>query len=150
MSDRLQRLEDLEAIRQLVAKYNFAFDTRDLPAYLECWIEDGYVERRNSKPACRGHAQLAALARDFPVNGRHISTDLSIDLDGDRATMKHYLLYLDMGPPCEVSMFGIWNDVVVRTASGWKFAQRIFDPLTIRASELSPDFMAVVERAEHE
>ena len=149
MEDRLQRLEDLEAIRNLVAKYNFAFDTQDVDTYLTCWIEDGFVERRNSKPSCRGHAQLAALVRDFPVKGRHISTDLVITLDGDQATMKHYLLYLDMGPPCEVSMFGVWNDTVVRTADGWKYKERIFDPLAIRDSEVSPEFMAVVERAEH-
>jgi hypothetical protein len=148
MEDRLRRLEDLEAIRDLVARYNFAFDDRDVDAYLECWVEDGFVERRNSKPSCRGHAQLAVLARDFPVNGRHVSTDLVIDLDGDTATMKHYLLYLDMGPPCEVSMFGVWHDVAVRTSAGWKYKERIFDPLTIRESEVSPEFMTAVKKAE--
>lgn len=145
---RLQRLIDLEDIRQLVARYNFAFDERDDAAYLECWVKDGFVERRNSKPSCRGHAQLAALARDFPVNGRHVSTDLVIDLAGDEARMRHYLLYLDMGPPCEVSMFGVWNDKVVRTPTGWKFSERIFDPLTIRQSEVSAEFMAAVEAVE--
>ncbi|MEA3012555.1 MAG: hypothetical protein QOD42_1100 [Sphingomonadales bacterium] len=142
---KLQRLIDLEDIRQLVARYNFAFDERDDEAYIECWVEDGFVERRNSKPSCRGHAQLAALARDFPVNGRHVSTDLVIDLDGDEASMRHYLLYLDMGPPCEVSMFGVWNDKVVRTPTGWKFKERIFDPLTIRESEVSQEFMTAVD-----
>lgn len=147
-AEKLQRLIDLEDIRQLVARYNFAFDERDEVAYLDCWTEDGFVERRNSKPSCRGHAQLAALVRDFPVEGRHISTDLVIDLAGDEATMRHYLLYLDMGPPCEISMFGVWNDKAVRTASGWKYKERIFDPLTIRESEVSPEFMAAIEALE--
>lgn len=149
MTDKtLQRLVDLEEIRQLVARYNFAFDGRDVAAYLECWVEDGFVERRNSKPSCRGHAQIGALCRDFPVKGRHLSTDLVINLDGDRATIRHYLLYLDMGPPCDISMMGIWNDTVVRTADGWKFQERIFDPLTIRDSEVSEEFMSSVEAAE--
>lgn len=147
-TDKLQRLLDLEDIRQLVARYNFAFDERDVAAYLDCWVEDGFVERRNSKPSCRGHAQLAALVRDFPVDGRHVSTDLVIDLNGDEAIMRHYLLYLDMGPPCEVSMFGVWNDKVVRTPGGWKYKERIFDPLTIRESEVSEAFMTKVEAFE--
>src|SRR3546814_9574027 len=100
----LRRLADIEEIRQLVAKYNLAFDSRDEDGYVACWTEDGYVERRNSKPSCRGHVQLAALARDFPVNGRHITTDLVIDVNCDTAEMKNYMLYLDMGPPCEISM----------------------------------------------
>jgi hypothetical protein len=146
-SEAVQRLHDYEAIRQLVAKYNFAFDSRDERAYIACWTEDGFVERRNSKPSCRGHAQLAALARDFPVNGRHVTTDLVIDLDGDRAEMKNYMLYLDMDPPCEVSMFGVYYDKLVRTAEGWKFSERIFEPHVIRESETSAAFMAVVEAA---
>jgi hypothetical protein len=144
---QLQRLLDLEEIRQLVAKYNFAFDGRDEAAYVACWTQDGFVERRNSKPSCRGHAQLAALARDFPVNGRHITTDLVIDLQGDNAEMKNYMLYLDMGPPCEVSMFGVYFDKLVRTNEGWKFSERIFEPHTIRESETSAAFMSVVEDA---
>lgn len=147
-SAKLQRLVDLEDIRDLVARYNFAFDERDVDAYLACWTEDGFVERRNSKPSCRGHAQLAALVRGFPVEGRHISTDLVIDLEGDIATMRHYLLYLDMRPPGEISMFGVWNDVVVRTPDGWKFKERIFDPLTIRPSEVSSEFMDAVSTDE--
>ena len=146
-SHKVQRLLDLEEIRLLVAKYNFAFDTRDERSYLECWTEDGFVERRNSKPSCRGHAQLAALARDFPVNGRHLTTDVLIELDGDHATMRNYMLYLDMGPPCEVSMFGVYHDKLVRTAEGWKFSERIFDPHTIRPSETSEAFMSAVSLA---
>ena len=144
---KLRHLADLEEIRQLVAKYNFAFDSRDEAAYIACWTEDGFVERRNSKPSCRGHGQLAALARDFPVNGRHITTDLIIDVNGDEAEMKNYMLYLDMGPPCDVSMFGVYFDKLVRTSEGWKFRERIFEPHVIRESEKSPEFMSAVETA---
>lgn len=147
-SEKLQYLLDLEDIRRLIARYDFAFDGRDEDSYAECWVEDGFVERRNSKPSCRGHDQLRALVRDFPVNGRRVTTNILIDIDGDEARIRNYLLYLDMGPPCEVSMFGIWNDKVVRTAAGWKFKERIFDPLTIRDYEVSPEFMTAVEKFE--
>jgi hypothetical protein len=140
-STQLQRLLDIEEIRQLTAKYNLAFDSRDAEAYIQCWVEDGFVERRNSKPSCRGHAELAALARDFPVNGRHMTTDLIIEPHGDHAVMRSYMLYLDMGPPCEINMFGIYFDKLIRTAGGWRFTERIFEPHTIRPSETSAEFL---------
>src|SRR3546814_3330437 len=144
-SGELRRLAEIEDIRKRVAKYNLAFDSRDEDGYVAFWTEDGYVERRNSKPSCRGHVQLAALARDFPVNGRHITTDLVIDVNGDTAEMKNYMLYLDMGPPCEISMFGVYFDKLVRTPEGWKFKERIFEPHVIRESETSEVFMSAVE-----
>jgi len=148
MDPKLQELLDKEAIKELVARYNFAFDSRDVDAYLACWVEDGFVERRGSQPSCRGHAQLAALCRDFPIKGAHTCTDFIFEIDGDRATTRHYQMYYDLGPPCVVSMFGIWNDKLVRTSQGWKFVEKIFDPLTIRESEVSPEFFAKMDRIE--
>ena len=148
LDPKIQELLDREAIRELVARYNFAFDSRNVDAYLDCWVEDGFVERRNSKPSCRGHAQLAALVKGFPINGAHMCTDFIFEIDGDEAKTRHYQLYLDMGPPCTVSMFGIWNDRLVRTSDGWKFTEKIFDPMTIRDSEVSDDFFAVMKTFE--
>lgn len=145
---KLQYLLDVEEIRRLIARYDFAFDGRDEVAYLECLVEDAFVERRNSKPSCHGHDQLRALVRDFPITGRRVTTNILIDIDGDLARVRNYLLYLDMGPPCAVSMFGVWNDTVVRTESGWKFKERVFDPMTIRDYEVSSEFMTTVEKFE--
>jgi hypothetical protein len=137
----LQRLADHEDIRELLAKYDRAFTARDVSAYLECLTEDCHIERRDSEPSCTGHEELANLVRDFPVSGFRVSTGLEIDLRGDEASMRHFLLYIDKGPPCEISMFGTWFDELVRTKQGWKFRERIFEPLVIRASELSAAFM---------
>lgn len=137
-------LRDIEQIRKLIAVYNFAFDTRDEAGFTACWTEDGFAERHNSELQHRGHAQLAALVRDFPVDGRHLTTDLIIDLHGDTATTRSYMLYLDMGPPCEISMFGVYNDELVRVDGTWKFRRRSFVPHTIRPSEVAAGFMDAV------
>lgn len=137
-------LRDIEQIRKLVAVYNFAFDARDEAGFTSCWTEDGFAERHGSELQHRGHAQLAALVRDFPVNGRHLTTDLIIDVDGDSATLRSYMLYLDMGPPCEISMFGVYNDELVRVDGVWKFRRRSFVPHSIRSSEVAPGFMEAV------
>ena len=147
MKEKLQYLLDHEEIRQLAAKYVFAFDTRDEEAYVSCWTEDGFVERRGYQPTWQGHEQLAALVRVFPVEGRHLTTDLLIKVEGDRATMKSYLLYLDMKQPCEVSMVGVYDDILVRTSEGWKFEARSFEYHTIRESETSEEFTSAMQVA---
>lgn len=135
----LRLLLDIEQIKQLVAKYNFAFDNQDEAGYLACWTPDGYFERYNSRPRARGHVELAALVREFTVVGRHISSDFVIEVSGDTAVSENYCIYLDMKSPCEISMVGSYRDKLVRTAEGWKFSERIFEPYTLRESEANFD-----------
>lgn len=146
--EKFQYLIDHEEIRQLAARYVFAFDTRDEQAYINCWTEDGFSERMHYTPNFRGHDQLATLVRVFPVEGRHLTTDHVIDVTGDTAKMKSYLLYMDMEKqPCEISMIGVYYDDLVRTADGWKFKQRSFEVHTIRESEVSQDFGSALQVA---
>ena len=46
---RLDRLESLDAIRQLAAKYSLALDMRDLDALVNLFAEDIRIGRYNSK-----------------------------------------------------------------------------------------------------
>jgi hypothetical protein len=132
----LKRLLDLEAIRDLNARYNHAFDNRQGELFASFWTEDCFGQRKNSEPKMKGRAAMAASAENWPVDGRHISTEAVIQLDGDSATQTIYCLFLDMAPPCEVSMFGIYEDKLVRTSEGWKFSERIFEPLYLRPSDV--------------
>lgn len=117
-------MDDIEAIKQLTHRYNLAFDYGDVEAYLACWTEDGFFERSNAGRAYQGHEQLDELIRTFPVDGRHISTNFIVDVDGDAATASSYLLYLDKATDFAVSMFGVYADKLVKTSAGWKFSER--------------------------
>jgi hypothetical protein len=117
-------MDDTEAIKQLTHRYNLAFDYGDVESYLECWTPDGFFERSNAGRGYRGHAELDELIRTFPVDGRHISTNFIIEVDGDRGKASSYLLYLDRAAGFAVSMFGVYDDTLVKTDSGWKFSER--------------------------
>jgi hypothetical protein len=117
-------MDDTEAIKQLTHRYNLAFDYGEVDAYLDCWTADGFFERSNAGRSYRGHAELDELIRTFPVDGRHISTNFIIEVDGDGAKASSYLLYLDKDADFSVSMFGVYDDTLVRTESGWKFSER--------------------------
>lgn len=117
-------MDDIEAIKQLTARYNLAFDDINVDGWLATWTDDGFFERSNAGRSYQGHAQLAQLIAEFPVKGRHVTTNFIIDVDGDTASMSCYLTYLDPAQNFAVVMFGVYDDEVVRTSSGWKFSSR--------------------------
>lgn len=117
-------MDDIELIKRLSSRYNLAFDYVDIDAYIECWAEDGFFERSNAGRSYRGHDQLRELLSTFDVDGRHITTNFIIDVDGDAAKQSAYLLYLDKADNFSVSMFGVYSDELVKTADGWKYSSR--------------------------
>lgn len=117
-------MDDFEAIKQLTALYNRAFDDLDVPGYLATWTEDGFFERSNAGRSYQGHAQLTQLINSFPVKGRHVTSDFVISVDDDRAEQSCYLSYLDVAQAHKLVMFGVYTDELVRTADGWKFSSR--------------------------
>lgn len=118
-------MDDIEAIKQLSSRYNLAFDYQDVEGYLACWTEDGFFERSNAGRGYRGHEELRELLTTFPVDGRHITTNFIIDVDGDAARQSAYLAYLDKAEGFQVNMFGVYSDQLVRTDGGWKYASRL-------------------------
>jgi hypothetical protein len=117
-------MDDIEAIKQLTARYNRAFDSTDVGGYLATWTEDGFFERSNAGRSYQGHEELRELVSTFPVDGRHVTSDFIITVDGDRAESSSHLMYLDREQGFSVVMFGIYADEVVRTDEGWKFRSR--------------------------
>jgi hypothetical protein len=134
---KMQRLVDLEEIRQLNARYNHAMDARNRDAYAACLTPDAQGGRYGTDIRQNGREAITEMAVTFPVEGRHMCTDTVVEIDGDEATQKIYCLYLDMGPPFDVSMFGLYHDKLVRTSEGWKFSQRFFQPFYLRPSEVT-------------
>jgi pimeloyl-ACP methyl ester carboxylesterase len=116
-------VDDIEAVKQLVARYNLAFDYGDVEGYLATWTEDGLFHRSTALRSYQGHDALRELITTFPVQGRHLSTNFVIDVDGDRATASSYLLYLSADGYQPV-MFGVYADELVRGADGWRFSVR--------------------------
>lgn len=117
-------MDDIEAIKQLSSRYNLAFDYGDVDAYLACWTSDGFFERSNAGRSYQGHDELRELLTTFPVDGRHITTNFLIEVNGDTARQSAYLIYLDKAENFAVNMFGVYSDELVRADDGWKYASR--------------------------
>ena len=133
MSDfeaRLRRLEDLEAIRALIAEYRRALDEKDFPAYAELFGDDGEFVADGGIQA-RGRDEILAMLAELQRAGaltlaagddRHLVANIEIALDGDSATASSTWVYLTRADG--LAMVGRYADTLRRTADGWRFARR--------------------------
>ncbi|MDX1383576.1 MAG: nuclear transport factor 2 family protein [Thermoanaerobaculia bacterium] len=129
MSDleaRVRRLEDVEAIRRLKARYCFACDAGyDVEALAELFTEDavwdgGALGVAEGREAIRRFFERAPQAMSFAV---HMVTNPLIEIDGDTATGAWYLLQAATHAPSESAVWGSarYDEEYVRTETGWKF-----------------------------
>lgn len=123
-------VEDRLDILALNAKYNWASYDRDPEAYADCYTPDGVYESANTGSRNEGREQLAAgmaAARDSAWSMGHISADALIEIDGDTARQRVFvLLYRRESPTGENQFFatGWYDDHLVRTPDGWRYRHR--------------------------
>src|SRR6516225_9107580 len=120
-------LEDKDAIRELLSEYCFRMDEFRFDELAALFTEDGEWVARYAR--ARGPAEIAALmARNIPAapKRKHFILNSLIRLAGDRATARtSYLVVLQAaGQGLVPSVAGTYEDVLVRTAAGWRFQER--------------------------
>jgi hypothetical protein len=130
---RLAALEDREAIRLVLRDYGQTLDERRFDDFGRLFANDGeYV----AGPATtRGPAQIAdGLRRSFASNALglgepnfHVLFNERIELAGDRATATSQSFFVAPGPDGapHIVMMASYEDGLVRTAEGWRFARRV-------------------------
>ena len=97
LEERITRLEDIEAIKQLKVKYSHICDDDHNPATIaSVFVEDGIWESPDFGKA-RGHAEIQALFQKFKdmfdFSQQYMMNPL-IEVNGDTATGTWYI----MGP----------------------------------------------------
>ena len=132
-------LADRVEILELLGRYAHAIDSGDGEAYAGCFTDDGVIALRSSGLHVEGRDALVVFAReDHARSGaaRHLSNSPIIEGDGDRATMRVYLLRLNhdrsqherrgLGP------VGVYHDTLRRSGGRWRFERRevFIDPQT--------------------
>jgi uncharacterized protein (TIGR02246 family) len=133
VEERLQALEDREAIRALLATYRRALDEKDFEAYADLFGDDG--EFVADGRTFRGRAEILAMLAEFQATGaltkaagddRHLVANVEIGVDGDRATARSTWVYLTRGAGDEpqLALVGHYEDELRRTTAGWRFARR--------------------------
>lgn len=133
IEDRIRRLEDIESIRQLKARYCQACDDDHNPdAVAACFISDGLWEGAGIGVHARGHAAIREYIGGVRASGRvnnpaHMVMNPVIAVDGDEASghWRFVMMYADRSDPATVHfhrIIGVYEDEYVRTSSGWLMA----------------------------
>lgn len=132
---------DYIAIQQLVNRLNFALDycTNEGQDFADLFTEDGQyiIDQGGGNISVRSHDQLAALAGGPTCDSRrtvpssyilHLSESLVIEPEGEGARGMSYAIYpANHGNYLNnetAGQLGIYHDVYVRTAEGWKIKSR--------------------------
>jgi ketosteroid isomerase-like protein len=129
MADRLQRLEDLEEIRQLFIDYGHHLDSGNFAAYGELFADDGEV-LLGPVGRAKGPAAIEALMRKTMEGARgssfHIVSNPIIELQGDQATTEVMwtVVARDEEDNATVTMLGRHRDTLVREGQRWRFLRR--------------------------
>jgi ketosteroid isomerase-like protein len=122
--------EDQLEIQGLVARYNHAVDGGEGPAFAATFTPDGVLDAGHL--VVEGHEALATFAAGLPTSfhaPRHITTNLVMEGDGDRATVRAYVqMYVLAGEPPrpELSVSGKYHDELEKVGDRWVFTRRVF------------------------
>jgi uncharacterized protein (TIGR02246 family) len=137
---RIDRLESLDAIRQLPAKYALTLDMRDIDAMVTLFPEDVRVGKDASGRAALRAYMDATLRSPFTGTSHHIGGHIIEFDDPDHA---HGIVYsknehetpVENGPDEWVIMQMMYADDYMRVGGRWHFARRL--PLYWYATDLN-------------
>jgi hypothetical protein len=114
--------QDYIDIEQLYATYNHAIDSGDAQAWAGTFTPEGTFNK------FVGHDQLVGFIQQWKekmngANRRHWNTNLSIRPSTDGASASVFLMLVDVSTKSIVAT-GMYNDTLVKTASGRRFKSR--------------------------
>jgi len=135
LAARVDRLESIEAIRQLAGKYSLSLDMRDLDAHVNLFAPDIRVGRRGT-----GRAALKAwvdetLREQFTGTSHHVGQHIIEFIDPDHAVGVVYSKNEhETGPEWVIMQMLYWDDYE-RIDGRWFFRRR--QPLYWYATDLN-------------
>src|SRR6201996_2701295 len=125
----MNKLEDKDDIRELLARYCFLLDGYHLREFAALFAADGEWISRNG--TAKGPAAIERLLRGLvpePAPGarrKHFTTNIIIELSGDRATVvSNFLVVRDSPGGPVIAVAGTYDDTVVKIGGKWKFRSR--------------------------
>ncbi|HLG67683.1 MAG TPA: nuclear transport factor 2 family protein [Acidimicrobiales bacterium] len=116
-------MDDLDQIRDLMARYAHYYDTGRAEEWAGLFTEDGSITIGDAPPTAGRDALLAMAAAVVPRSRHHFIVNEAIDVDGDRARGESSLL-LSQGQPPTFVMAGRYDDELVKVAGQWLFRSR--------------------------
>jgi ketosteroid isomerase-like protein len=124
-------MSDEFAIQQTLNTYSYSATTGDLEAMVATYAPDGVWEVPGIGALCTGHAEILAASQGIAGSIEYIvqmNSPALIEVDGDTATAQSIIRECGKyaGRDTCLEVLGLYDDKLVRTAEGWRFAKRTF------------------------
>lgn len=125
-----------QACTDLISHYAWLNDERRFDELAALFTDDAVLYRPSAPDlAIRGRPAILAAFRKRPAETLtfHVCSDMLIDVQGDDLALGRSRILLlaatrpaegASAPPANMPVPGIFRDRFVRTADGWKFAER--------------------------
>lgn len=135
---RVERAEADLAIRRILVEYAWLLDHRDVEGYANLFAKDG--QWVNGNIVRKGHEEIRQLLlglfgptpADY-VNREsfHITTNIEVNVNGDRATAWSRHLLFRRGPDGRPApaLAGRYEDEMIRENGEWKILKRVDFPV---------------------
>lgn len=121
---------DVLEIKELNARYNFAVDERDNAAWAGCFTRDGVFHALLEGHTPTGTQQLSDfvdIVNDAFGAMHHLTTNEIIEITGDTATQKCYLLFFARKDGHLDGSICVYDDALTREDGAWKYSSRKVD-----------------------
>jgi hypothetical protein len=135
LETRLQKLEDEQAIRNLLVEYGYDLDTQNLVGYSKLFAKEGtWTGGIGSAKGPEGILAMLqkALSKAPPydpnkVRSFHLLTNFYIQVDGDKATSRSKWTFFGRSDDNKLvpNLSGHYDDTFVREDGKWKFMSRV-------------------------
>jgi alkylhydroperoxidase family enzyme/3-phenylpropionate/cinnamic acid dioxygenase small subunit len=132
-------LDDRTAIEHLILTYAERVDHGDFEAAAALFDHASWraalkgginVDQHGADAVLEGFVKLAKRYPDGTPRTKHVTTNMMIELDGDRASSRSYYLILQEteGFPLQVITAGRYHDRFEKVDGSWRFADRLAIP----------------------
>lgn len=131
---RLRLVEDRQAIADLLVRYARAVDDGDDERLASCFTDDAEATFAGIDAGIGGKAIAAFLRAAMGPGARPASThnlaNITVTVRGDEAdASSNAVVYGVRGEPPQMRVRGVcYDDLVVRTADGWRIRRRTHRP----------------------
>jgi 3-phenylpropionate/cinnamic acid dioxygenase small subunit len=134
---RLVDREVRQDVADLLVRYAAGIDRRDWKLLRTCFTDDCVSDYGAIGKWGSGDEITEWMRRTHEPLGHtlHRITNQAVAVDGEAVTVRSYVDALVLAPDNlrGAQATGFYDDVVVRTADGWKFARRRFTQVRIQA-----------------
>jgi ketosteroid isomerase-like protein len=120
----VSRVDDIDDIRQLLARIFHAGDAFDVDTWLDCYTDDAEFESPHIRMSGRDELRAGFPTLRGTAPTRHWIGTVAIDVDGDEATSTAYLFVVTATFPPTPMVSGVYHDRYRRVDGRWLFSER--------------------------